>query len=86
MEARRGRRRSDSEKKISDQLRAAIDTSGMSRYRICKEIGLAESTMSRFMSRRCGLSVQTIDKLGELLGLELVLSSKNRPASPGKGS
>jgi hypothetical protein len=35
---------------ISQQLREAIDASEMSRYRICKEIGLPESTMSHFMA------------------------------------
>ncbi len=33
-------------KPISQQLREAIDNSGMSRYRIRKEIRLGESTMS----------------------------------------
>jgi plasmid maintenance system antidote protein VapI len=57
---------------LSQQLRDAIDASGMSRYRICKEIGLAESTMSRFMAGRRGLALTTVDRLGEVLGLRLV--------------
>ena len=59
-------------KTISEQLREAIDASGMSRYRICKEIGLGESTMSHFMAGDCGLQLSTIDRLGELLGLRIV--------------
>ena len=61
---------------ISQQLREAIDASGMSRYRICKEIGLGESTMSYFMAGRCGLQLSTIDRLGELLGLRIVVETK----------
>jgi len=61
---------------ISQQLREAIDASGMSRYRICKEIELSESTMSHFMAGQCGLSMTTIDRLGELLGLRIVAESK----------
>jgi predicted XRE-type DNA-binding protein len=57
--------------KLSDQLRKAIDASEMSRYRICKTIGLLESTMSHFMAKRCGLRLETIDKIGALLDLEL---------------
>lgn len=60
---------------LSDQLRAAIGNKkrhGMSRYRICKEVGLDESTMSRFMAGHCGLALGTIDALAKLLGLELV--------------
>ena len=59
-------------KPISQQLRQAIDASGMSRYRICKEIGLPESTMSHFMAGDCGLQLSTIDRLGKLLGLKIM--------------
>jgi predicted XRE-type DNA-binding protein len=63
-------------KPISQQLRQAIDASGMSRYRICKEIGLPESTMSHFMAGKCGLQLSTIDRLGELLGLRIAAETK----------
>lgn len=65
---------SRSRQNLSDQLRAAVDDRrrhGMSRYRICKEVRLDESTMSRFMNGYCGLALETIDALAELLGLEL---------------
>jgi transcriptional regulator with XRE-family HTH domain len=62
---------------ISQQLRGAIDASGLSRYRICKEIGLPESTMSQFMSGRCGLQLSTIDRLAELLGLQLISPARS---------
>lgn len=61
---------------ISQQLREAIDASGMSRYRICKDIGLDESTMSHFMASRCGLQLSTIDRLGKLLGLRIVAEDR----------
>lgn len=73
-------------KPISQQLREAIDASGMSRYRICKEIGLPESTMSHFMHGECGLQLTTIDRLGELLGLTVtaaaVLGERKQQAKP----
>ena len=72
-------------KAISQQLREAIDASGMSRYRICKEIGLPESTMSHFMAGQCGLALTTVDRLGELLGLRIVTESKPRAKQPSKG-
>jgi transcriptional regulator with XRE-family HTH domain len=66
---------------LSEQLRPLIEDSGMSRYRICKEIGLAESTMSRFMAGRRGLSMEVLDQLFPLLGLRVV--KRDRPP-PGK--
>ena len=61
---------------ISQQLREAIEASELSRYRICKEIDLSESTMSHFMAGDCGLQLSTIDRLGKLLGLKLVMTKK----------
>jgi plasmid maintenance system antidote protein VapI len=71
---------------ISQQLREAIDASGMSRYRICKELGLPESTMSRFMAGRRGLALSTVDRLGELLSLRVVSDPKPRVTQQRKGS
>jgi hypothetical protein len=62
--------------KLSDQLRQAIDASVMSRYAVCKALNLDQGLMSRFMAGKAGLSVETIDKLGELLGLQLVTTKK----------
>lgn len=55
--------------KLSDQIRWAVDASGLSRYRISKELGIAESTMSRFMSGKGGLSMQYLDAIADLLRL-----------------
>jgi transcriptional regulator with XRE-family HTH domain len=62
--------------KLSDQIRRAVDASGLSRYRISKELGIAESTMSRFMSGKGGLSMDSIDALAALLGLNIVAGKR----------
>lgn len=60
--------------KISDQIRAAIDGCGESRYRISKQTGIEQSVLSRFMAGQVGMTVETLDKLGAHLGLELVVT------------
>jgi transcriptional regulator with XRE-family HTH domain len=67
--------------KLSDQIRRAVDASGLSRYRISKELGVAESTMSRFMSGQGGLSMENLDSLTELLDLQL--AGGKRPKKKG---
>jgi hypothetical protein len=57
--------------RMSDQIRQAINASDRSRYRICKELGLSEATMSRFMNGTGGLSMECLDALGDLLDLNL---------------
>jgi hypothetical protein len=63
--------------KWSDQFRRAVDASGLSRYRIAKELGIAESTMSRFMAGG-GLSMENLDALADLLGLSLTTGKPRR--------
>lgn len=57
----------------------------MSRYRIAKELGIAESTVSRFMTGKGGLSMDNLDALADLLDLDLKArkqSPKGREQSP----
>ena len=57
--------------KLSDQIRQAVKKSGLSRYRICKLAGIDQGAMSKFMAAKVGLTLATLDRLGEVLGLEL---------------
>ena len=68
--------------KLSDQVRRAVDASGLSRYRICKTLGIAESTLSRFMAGQGGLSMEYLDALADLLDLKIV-AGKPRPKRKG---
>jgi hypothetical protein len=65
-------------KAFSDQIRAAIDASPMTRYAICKAIDYPEAGMSRFMAGGAGLSLETIDRLAELLKLRIVTDQKQK--------
>ncbi len=57
---------------ISDQLRKAIDKAPISRYRIAREIDCTEALLCRFMGGQCGLSLDKVEKIAALLGLEFV--------------
>jgi hypothetical protein len=54
-----------------DQLRRHIDAGPLSRYALSKKIGLDQGTLSKFMAGKCGLSVTTIDRIGDTLNLNL---------------
>ena len=56
--------------KLSDQLRQAVDASGMSRYRVAKVLGIPESSMSKFMAGK-GLRLDSLDALADLLELDI---------------
>jgi transcriptional regulator with XRE-family HTH domain len=67
--------------RLSDQIRGAVNASGMSRYAICRMIALSQGSFSRFMSGQSGLSMETLDRLGELLDLEIMPPRKRSSRS-----
>jgi len=62
--------------RLSDQLRRAVDASGLSHYAICKVTGIDKGSFSRFMAGKGWLSVEKADALGDLLRLEIVRRGK----------
>jgi len=60
--------------RFSDQIRQAVDSSDLSRYRICKEAGIDQATFSRFMSGKVGMALPTLDALADVLGLDIVMT------------
>lgn len=69
-------------KKLTDQLRQAIDDSGLTRYRIAKETGISEAALSKFYLGRRGLSSKAMDALGVFLQLTIHLG--RRPKQKGR--
>ncbi len=61
---------------LSDQIRQAVRESGMSMLAVARAVETDKATMSRFLSGERGLRLSTLDKLGELLGLELIVQGK----------
>lgn len=61
---------------LTDQLRQAIDDSGLSRYQIAKATGIDESALAKFYNGRRGLSMDALNALGEYLQLTINLGRK----------
>ena len=56
---------------FSQQLRAAIQNDGRSLYAIAVDSGLPRSQISRFMNGKRGLTSASLDKLIEVLEIDL---------------
>lgn len=69
-------------KHLTDQLRQAIDDSGLTRYQIAKETGIDESALAKFYNGQRGLSMKALNALGECLQLTINLGRK--PTRKGK--
>ena len=57
---------------LSDQIRRAVDNSGLSHYAVCKAAEIDQGAFSHFMHGRRGLSLESLDRLGVVLNLEVV--------------
>ena len=58
-------------KTLSEQLRAAILSASVSRYRMAKEAEVSEAVLSRFVNGETGLRMVIADRLAVYLKLEL---------------
>ena len=64
--------------KLVDAMRQAVETSGKTRYRIAKESGVSAGQLSRLVSGERGMTVDTIERLAEYLGLEIRIAPKEK--------
>ena len=63
---------------MTDQVRQAIDDSGLTRYRIAQDTGIDESTLAKFYHGTRGLSLDNLDLLCERLGLRFIQDQKGK--------
>ena len=56
---------------LSEQLRDRIATSRLSPYELARASGVDRSVLSRFLSGQRSLTLETVDKLAEVLKLRL---------------
>jgi len=62
--------------KVYDELRKAIRASNKTRYRLWQETGIDQALLVRFMAGKSGLSIESVEKLIEALGLEIIIKPK----------
>jgi len=65
------------QEQLRDEIRRA-NKAGITTRRICQGIGLDEATMSRFVNKRGGLSMECLDRLFQFLGLRIVTTKLKR--------
>jgi len=64
--------------RFSDEIRAALENCGKTRYRITQETGIDKAVLCRFVKGQVGLSMETLDTLAENLGLHVVVDEKRK--------
>ncbi len=63
---------------FSDQLRRTIKESDLSRNQLCKAAGIDPSHLHRFVHGTGRLTNDTIDKIAEVLKLQLTVSGEGK--------
>jgi transcriptional regulator with XRE-family HTH domain len=58
---------------LSDQLREILDAGPMTRYRLSIEAGVDQGQLSRFVLGKGQLTFRTLDRIGQVLRLRLVI-------------
>jgi transcriptional regulator with XRE-family HTH domain len=67
---------------ITDVLRAAIEQSGLTLYRVGKESGVPSSNLRRFVRGEMSVRLDKADRLAAYLGLHLVPDPDAKPPEP----
>jgi transcriptional regulator with XRE-family HTH domain len=67
---------------LTDVLRATIERSGLTRYRIAKETGIPEGNLGRFLRGDMSIRLDKADRLAAYLGLQLVSDPNAKPPEP----
>jgi transcriptional regulator with XRE-family HTH domain len=69
---------------FSEQLRRAVLSCGISRYRLSQETGISESLLSRFVNGDVGISLENIDIICDQIGGQLSIVKPPKRKAKGK--
>lgn len=56
---------------LTDQLRHFVESAEISRYELWKITGIDQAVLSKFINGKGGLSMESLDKIGEVLNLQI---------------
>ena len=62
-------------KLLSDQLKDILDGGVMTRYELAKRSGVDQGQLSRFVLGKGQMTFRTLDKIGQVLKLRLVVKA-----------
>ena len=62
-------------KLLSDQLKGILNSGAMTRYELAKRSGVDQGQLSRFVLGKGQMTFRTLDKIGAVLRLRLVVDS-----------
>ncbi|MGP0064162.1 MAG: helix-turn-helix domain-containing protein [Isosphaeraceae bacterium] len=68
---------------IGERLRQSIQEGSLSQAELARGTGLSEGQISRFLSGERGLSLESIDKLLDVLELEIVIRPRRKARKDG---
>lgn len=63
---------------LLDAIRRAVESSDKTRYRIAKESGVSAGQLSRLVNGERGMTVDTIERLADYLGLRITIEPKGK--------
>jgi transcriptional regulator with XRE-family HTH domain len=63
---------------LLDAIRRAVESSDKTRYRIAKESGVSAGQLSRLVNGERGMTVDTIERLADYLGLQITIAPKGK--------
>jgi transcriptional regulator with XRE-family HTH domain len=66
------------QQKFTDQLRQAVAESGKTLGEFARNTGIDKSALSRFVNGERGLSMESLDAIGEFLGLRIIADKSKR--------
>ena len=64
--------------RLTDAIRLAIKASDQTPYAIAKGANVARSQLSRLLSGESGMTVDTIERLADYLGLRITIEPKSK--------